>query len=196
MRKPKPLRRRCWRWRSRSNPLCRRDDVVETWIVLAMWVVISLGGALVGVVTAQAAEASFAQLRHDRHSVRVVLVESTTRAMQTVEGETNRQVRARIRWSAPDGSVRTGRAPVDSGRKAGSRVTVWLDSNGQFTEKPPAAKAAAVEAGTLGTGAALAFGGLVFAAGRLAQWRLDQRRYDRWGREWDQVGPRWGRRTT
>ncbi|MFC9459114.1 hypothetical protein [Streptomyces sp. NPDC056983] len=46
---------------------------------------------------------------------------------------------------------------------------------------------------TLGTGAALAFGGLVFAAGRLAQWRLDQRRYDRWGREWDQVGPRWGR---
>jgi hypothetical protein len=88
-----------------------------------------------------------------------------------------------------DGSVRTGRAPVDSGRKAGPRVTVWLDSNGQFTEKPPAAKSAAVEAGTLGTGAALAFGGLVFTAGRLAQWRLDQRRYDRWGREGDQVGP-------
>ncbi|WP_406102487.1 hypothetical protein OG698_08915 [Streptomyces sp. NBC_01003] len=196
MRRPKPLRRRCWLWRWRSNPLRRRDDIVETWIVLAMWVVISLGGALVGVVTAQAAEASFAQLRHDRHSVRVVLVESTTRAMQSVEGETNRQVWVRIRWTAPDGSVRTGRAPVDSGRKAGSRVTVWLDSNGQFTEKPPAAKAAAVEAGTLGTGAALAFGGLVFAAGRLAQWRLDQRRYDRWGREWDQVGPRWGRRTT
>ncbi|RFC70733.1 hypothetical protein [Streptomyces sp. AcE210] len=194
MRRPKPLRRRCWRWR--SNPLRRRDYIVETWIVLAMWVVISLGGALVGVVTAQAAEASFAQLRHDRHSVRVVLVESTTRAMQTVEGETNRRVRARIRWTAPDGSVRTGRAPVDSGRRAGSRVTVWLDSNGRFTEKPPAAKAAAVEAGTLGTGAALAFGGLVFAAGRLARWRLDQRRYDRWAREWDQVGPRWGRRTT
>ncbi|MCX5435339.1 DUF3592 domain-containing protein [Streptomyces sp. NBC_00063] len=191
MRRPKPLRRRYWR----SNPLRRGQDIVETWIVLAMWVVITLGGALVGVVTAQDAEASFAQLRHDRHSVRVVLVESTTRVMQTVEGETNRRVRAKIRWTAPDGSVRTGRAPVDSGHEAGSRVTVWLDSNGPFTEKPPAAKAAAVEAGTLGVGAAFAFGGLVSAARRLAQWRLDQRRY-RWGRAWDQVGPRRGRRTT
>ncbi|MGW8680124.1 Rv1733c family protein [Streptomyces sp. NPDC055817] len=196
MRRLTSRRRRRWLWRWRSNPLRRRDDVVETWIVLAMWVVIGLGGTLVGVVTAQAAEASFAQLRHDRHSARVVLVENTTRAVQTGEGSTYRHVRAKVRWTAPDGSVRIGRAPVDSGRNAGSRVTVWLDSNGQFTEKPTAAKAAAVEAGTLGTGAALAFGGLVFAAGRLAQWRLDQRRYDRWGREWEQVGPRWGRRTT
>ena len=196
MRKPEAARRRSRRWRWRSNPLRRREDVVETWIVLAMWAVIGLGGALVGVVTAQAAEASFAQLRHDRHSARVVLVESTTSAVQTGEGNSYRHVRAKVRWTAADGSVRTGRAPVDAGQKAGSRVTVWLDSNGQFAEKPPAAKAAAVEAGTLGSGAALAFGGLVFATGRLVQWRLDQRRYDRWGREWDQVGPTWGRRTT
>lgn len=83
MRRLTSRRRRRWLWRWRSNPLRRRDDVVETWIVLAMWVVIGLGGTLVGVVTAQAAEASFAQLRHDRHSARVVLVENTTRAVQT-----------------------------------------------------------------------------------------------------------------
>ncbi|MFH8736113.1 hypothetical protein [Streptomyces sp. NPDC017964] len=107
MRRTKPLR--CWRWRCRSNPLRRRDDIVETWIILAMWVVISLGGALVGVITAQAAEASFAQLRHDRHPARVVLVESTTRAMQTEEGNTNR--------------------PVDSGQRkiqVGGHLGSWL----------------------------------------------------------------------
>jgi len=28
------------------------------------------------------------------------------------------------------------------------------------------------------------------------RWRLDQRRYDQWGREWEQTGPQWRRKTT
>ncbi|MPY40171.1 hypothetical protein FNH04_09685 [Streptomyces phyllanthi] len=43
------------RWRWRSNPLRRRDDVIEAWIVVAVWTVMVLGGALVGAVTASTA---------------------------------------------------------------------------------------------------------------------------------------------
>ncbi|MGW7169616.1 hypothetical protein ACWGH3_30930 [Streptomyces sp. NPDC054884] len=46
MRKAKRTRQRWWRWR--RNPLRRQADIVEAWIVLAVWTVIVLGGTLVG----------------------------------------------------------------------------------------------------------------------------------------------------
>ncbi|MFI6931738.1 hypothetical protein [Streptomyces sp. NPDC050287] len=187
-------RQRGWRWR--SNPLRRRTDILEAWIVLAVWTVIALGGALVGLATAHAADDSFALLRRERHSVPAVLAESTSGAIPTGEGPASGQVRAKVRWSASDGAIRTGRAMVDSGRSAGSKVVIWMNSKGQLTEEPPAKGAAAAEACLLGIGAALAFAGLTFAAGRVARWRLDQRRYEQWSREWDTVEPQWGRKGT
>ncbi|GGN48611.1 hypothetical protein GCM10011579_001410 [Streptomyces albiflavescens] len=139
---------------------------------------------------------SIAQLRHERHSVGAVLVESTAGAMTTGEGTTYDRVRAKVRWTSSDGSLRTGRALMDSGQKAGSKVVIWLDAKGQLTTEPSTASAAATEAPLFGAGAALAFGCLTYAAGRVAHWRLDQRRYEQWDREWDQFGPQWGHRTT
>ncbi|WP_443058305.1 Rv1733c family protein [Streptomyces sp. NBC_00775] len=193
-RRTKRPRQLLWRWR--NNPLRRHDDVVEAWIMLVVWAAIALGGALIGAVTAHATDESLAQLRHDRHTVGAVLAESTARAVSTGDGTRNGHVRAKVRWTASDGSLRSGRALVDSGQKAGSNVLIWVNSKGQVTTEPPTASAAATEAAMFGAGAALAFGGLVFAAGRVAQWRLDQRRYEQWDREWGQVGPQWGRRTT
>ncbi|WP_241756757.1 hypothetical protein [Streptomyces sp. WAC00263] len=188
-------RRLLWRWW--SNPLRRHDDVVEAWIVLAVWTVIALGGTLVGTLTAQATDQSLARLRAERHAVRAVLVESTARAVPVAAGvASDGRVRAKVRWTASDGSTRTGRAPVDSGQKAGARAVVWTDSKGQPTTQPPTATEAASQAGLVGAGAALAFGGVTFAAGRVALWRLDRRRYDQWGSEWALVGPQWRRRTT
>jgi hypothetical protein len=189
----KVKRTRLWRWR--SNPLRRRDDVAEAWIVLAVWTVIALGGTLVGTVTALAADESFAQFRAERHSVEAVLVEST-QVVTTSESASDSRAWAKVRWTASDGSTRTGRTTVESGHKAGSKVLVWTNRQGNLTAEPLTATEAALEAGVLGAAAALAFGGLTFGAGRVARCRLDQRRYNQWGREWDQVGPQWQRRTT
>lgn len=194
MREATRTTRRCWRWR--RNPLRRHADIVEAWIVLVVWTVIAVGGTLVGVVAAHAAEDSFAQLRRERHSVPAVLVENTAGAVSTGEATTSERVRAKVRWTVSDGSTRTGWTLVGSGHKPGSRVMVWMDSQGQLAAEPPTAGAAAAEAALLGAGAALTFGGLTLAAGRLAQWRLDQGRYEQWGREWAQVGPQWGPKAT
>ncbi|WP_406173961.1 hypothetical protein [Streptomyces sp. NBC_00996] len=194
MRRTKCAGQLLWRWR--SNPLRRHNDVVEAWIILVVWTVIALGGTLVGVMAGHAADESFGQLRHERHSVSAVLVENTARIAPTAEGTAHDWVRATVRWTTPDGSTRTGRALVDSGHRAGSRVVIWLDSGGRPTTEPPTAWAAAFEAGMLGAGAAAAFAGLAFATGRVAQWRLDQRRYAEWGREWDRLGAQGGRKTT
>ncbi|MFJ8025204.1 hypothetical protein [Streptomyces sp. NPDC096311] len=194
MRRTERMRQLLWRWR--NNPLRRHDDVVEAWLVLAVWLVIAIGGTLTGLLTAHAADASFARLRHERHAVQAVLVSSTARTVGIGADTPYDRVRATVRWTAADGSTHTGKALVDYGHRVGSKVVVWLNSKEQPTTQPPTASAADVEAASLGAAAGVAFGGLAFAAGRVARWRLDQRRYDQWGREWDQAGPQWRRKTT
>jgi hypothetical protein len=184
-------RKRLWRWR--SNPLRRCDDIVEAWIVLAVWAVIAVGGTLVGLLTAHAAEDTFAAQRAERHSTRAVLLTDIP-ATSARFGGTER-VAAKVRWSTPDGSAHTGKTLVDAGRGAGAKIVVWLDGRGELTTEPPSPADGDLEAGLLSTGAAFGLAGAVFGAGAVARWRLSRRRIDRWGREWDLVGPRWGHKT-
>ncbi|MFC8246242.1 Rv1733c family protein [Streptomyces chartreusis] len=176
-------RTRQWLLRWRSNPLRRRDDVVEARIMLVMWAVITLGGTRVGTVTAHTADESLAQLRANRHTVRATLVESTMAAPPSTEGVRDDRVRARVRWTASDGSTHTGRTMVEIGRKTDSTMVVWTDDAGRLASQPPPAAKATAQAGALGASAALALGSLVYVSGRIARWRLDRRRVDTWARE-------------
>ncbi|MCX4404529.1 hypothetical protein OG840_23355 [Streptomyces sp. NBC_01764] len=186
---------RKWLWRWRSNPLRRHDDIVESWIVLAVWAVFAVGGVVAGLVTAHAADEVFAQQRAERQPVRAVLLDNVPRAGPAIGTTTDRRATA-VRWTTPDGSTRTGRTLVDAGLKAGSKVTVWQDGHGRLTSAPPDPTEAAIESGFLGATAAAALGGLVFAGGAIARHLLDRRRVDEWGREWALVGPRWGHKTS
>ncbi|MGV9452474.1 Rv1733c family protein [Streptomyces sp. NPDC003635] len=185
-------KRRMWRWR--SNPLRRRDDVVEAWIALAVWVVAIVGGTLVGMVTAGAADEVFVRERNERHPVTAVLLTDVPKAATSV-GPAGGQAVAKVRWTADDGTPRTGETLVARGRKAGAETVVWVDRRGALAPEPPSPTAAAVEAGVLGSAAALALAGAAFGVGAAARWRLDRRRVERWGREWEQVGPQWRRQT-
>lgn len=188
----KPVR--TWSWRWRSNPLRRREDVVEAWLVLVVWAVVVVGGTVTGLLTAHAADEVFARQRAERRPVHAVLLSDLSKRTPTTRSAGDKDV-ARVRWTAPDGSVRTGRTLVDTGLRSGTRLVVWQDTRGTLVTAPPDATRADVEAGFLGALAGLAVTGAVHATGALARWRLDRRRIDEWGREWDLVGPRWGHRT-
>ncbi|MGW7543232.1 Rv1733c family protein [Streptomyces sp. NPDC054770] len=185
-------RKLLWRWR--NNPLRRRHDIVEAWIVLATWTVVAVGGTVTGLVTAHTADDMFARQRTERHSVRAELLNDVPRSTGALGGTDRRS--ASVRWTTPDGSIRTGRTLVSTGLKAGTKVTVWQDGQGQLALAPTGSAEAAIESGFLGTTAALALAGLVFGAGAVARWRLDCRRFDEWDREWGLVGPRWGHKTS
>lgn len=180
-----------WLWRWRSNPLRRREDVLEAWLVLLVWAVVTVGGTLAGVVTAHAAEDVFAQQRAERVPVAAVLVSDTTQS----GAKSYYRALAEVRWTLPDGSSRTGNTLVDTGLKAGSHLVVYTDARGELTTRPPSRSAGEVEAAVLGTGAGLGVTGLALAAGGLARLRLDRRRTRRWGVEWAMVGPKWGHKT-
>jgi hypothetical protein len=188
MRGGKRTKKRLWRWR--SNPLRRRDDVLEAWLVLAVWALIAVGGTLAGAVTARAADDVFAQQRAERTHVRAVLLADTPHAASN-----SYRVVAKLRWTTPDGSVHTGKTLVGAGKKAGTDIEVWTDAQDELTTAPPSRDEATVEAGLLGAAAALTASGFAFGIGGLARLPLDRRRVDQWGREWDLVGPQWGHKT-
>ncbi|WP_329267774.1 Rv1733c family protein [Streptomyces sp. NBC_01451] len=194
MRRDTRTKQRLWRWR--SNPLRRPDDIVEAWIVLIVWTAVALGGTLAGLVAGQSVAESLARQRDGRHSVPAVLLEDTPAVVVTEAGSDRPQVLAKVRWTAADDSAQTGEAKVDTGREGGSGVTIWLDGQGRPTTEPTTPGQATVYAGYAGTAVALGVGGLTYAAGRVVRGRLDRRRIDQWGREWDEVGPQWIRKTT
>lgn len=146
-------------------------------------------------MTFHAAAEVFAAQRTERHSVRAVLLTDTPPASSTPGGARD-LIKAKVRWTTPDGILRTGSTLVDTGQKAGSKVVVWVDSAGDFTIEPPSSKEATLESAVLGLTAALAFAGVAFGTGAVARYRLDRRRIDSWGTEWNLVGPSWGRKTS
>ncbi|MFI0960762.1 hypothetical protein ACH4S8_05015 [Streptomyces sp. NPDC021080] len=180
-------KKRLWRWR--DNPLRRRDDIIEAWVVLAVWIVFVVGGTVAGLVTARAADDVFARQRADRQPVRALVLHDVPLTATPTRGSTGRLMTT-VRWTAADGSTRTARTLVNPGTTAGSAVTVWQDGRGRLTSAPPTSTRAAFESGALGTAAAAALAGLAFGGGAVARRRLDRHRIDAWDREWDLVGPR------
>ncbi|KAB1990318.1 Rv1733c family protein [Streptomyces triticiradicis] len=185
-------KKRLWRWR--DNPLRRRDDVIEAWIVLAVWTVFTVGGTFAGLMTARTTDDAFARQQAERRAVTAVVLHDVPSAA-TVPRGTSGRLMTTVRWKAPDGSPRTGRTLVNTGTTAGSAVTVWQNDRGRLTFAPPTPATAAVESGLAGAAAVTAVAGLAFGAGTVARRRLDRRRVDAWGREWVLVEPRWGHRT-
>ncbi|MFI6408120.1 hypothetical protein [Streptomyces sp. NPDC050548] len=182
-------------WRLRSNPLRRHDDIVEAWIVLVMWTVVLVGGALSGLVTFHAADEVFSAQRTERHSVQAVLLADTPSPSSTVGGARD-LIKAEVRWTTADGTRRTGSTLVETGKKAGSKVVVWVNAAGNLTYEPPSRTDATLESAVLGLIATVAFTGLAIGTGAAARYRLDQRRIDSWDTEWKLVGPSWGRKTS
>ncbi|MEU3852861.1 hypothetical protein [Streptomyces sp. NPDC029554] len=186
---------RLWRWR--SNPLRRRSDRVEAWILLACWVLAVLCGAVAALAAATAVDGALSAQRAQTRAVPAVLTERAPRTPPvTTDGSGGDTVWATVRWTAPDGSPHTGRTEVEPDAAAGTRVTVWTDRAGELAEAPLGPTESmfqAVGTGVLaGAGAAAA----VWACGRLARLRLDRRRLERWDGEWARVGPQWRRRMT
>lgn len=190
----RPRRVRLWRWR--RNPLRRRSDLAEAWLVLAAVVLALLLGALSGLTAAGAVDGSLAERRERTTPVSAVLAEDAAEPSASVTQDGDGGVWTKVRWTAPDGTGRTGRAEVDPGSPAGTEVTVWTDPAGRLVSAPPDGAEAQFQTVMAGITVAVAAGGLVLLAGGLARARLQLRRLAEWETEWRQVEPSWRRRMT
>ncbi|MHB9864357.1 Rv1733c family protein [Streptomyces sp. YIM S03343] len=185
-----------WLWRWRRNPLRRRADAVEAWVVLGAWLLTVLAGVLAGLTTVRSVESGLARERAEwRPAVALVTEKVPGMPSRSGDGTAGERVWARVGWVAPDGSPHTGQARVAPGSAVGTPVTVWNDPEGHLVTRPATTAEAelrgVVLGGLLGVGAAA----VPFVAGRVLRARLERRRMDRWDTEWARLGPIWGRKT-
>lgn len=187
-----------WLWRWRRNPLRRRADMVEAWVVLGAWLLTVVAGVLAGLVTARSVEHGLARERVEWRPVvaRVVGKAPGTSASDTgTETGAGERVWAEVRWTVADGSSHTGQARVAPGSAAGASVTVWTDRQGHLVTRPVSISQARFRSGLIGVLAGVSAAAVPFIAGRALRARLEERRLDRWDAEWARLGPQWGRTT-
>ncbi|MET8455625.1 Rv1733c family protein [Streptomyces parvulus] len=190
MRRNRTVRRSLWRWR--RNPLRRREDVLEGWILLVVWLLVAVAAPVAGILGAQASAHSSAQRRADRHPVTAVLSSDASRD-SLAGGTTGGRVDAAVRWTAPDGTRHSGKATVDENMKAGSQVTVWTDRQDRLTPAPPSATQAGVDAAFMGAASTFAVVTAAAAGYYGSKLVLDRRRRAAWEDEWREIGSQWGR---
>ncbi|WP_445525900.1 Rv1733c family protein [Streptomyces cyslabdanicus] len=186
---------RLWRWR--RNPLKRRSDTVEGWIVLGTWVLGVLAGVLAGWTAARGAEHA-AALETLARTPTVAKVTERAPGSPAESGEdpgSTLRVWGKVRWSAPDGTARTGWARVWPGSAVGTEVAVWTDSHGRLVTGPATPAQARTRAVMAGGLVGLSTAAVPFATGHFLRARLERRRLDQWDAEWARFGPLWSRKT-
>lgn len=183
---------RLWRWR--RNPLRRRSDVIEAWIVLTGWICALIAGLLVGLGAADAVERAADRDRTENRAVSAVLAEDAEDKVPA-RAVSDHRVWATIHWTASDGSTRTDEARVPPRTRAGSPVPVWTDKSGNLTSEPLTDGEARLHAAFGGVLAAAGASGAVWGVAWVSRLYLNRCRMQQWATEWERVGTRWGRRT-
>ncbi|MER5843785.1 hypothetical protein ABT099_26530 [Streptomyces prasinus] len=189
--------RRVWLWRWRRSPLRRRSDVAEAWLLLVTLVLTLLAGTVAGLAAAGAVDRSLAERRAESRTAPAVLTQDADDALPspvTEDGSGDGRVWVKVRWTAPDGTGRTGRAEAGPGDEEGHVVTVWTDDAGRLVPEPPGGADARFQTVMAGLTVAAATGGTVVIGGWLVRSRIRRRRSEEWEAEWRRVEPSWRRR--
>ncbi|MEU8684068.1 hypothetical protein [Streptomyces sp. NPDC048611] len=179
----------------RPSPLRRRSDVVEAWLVLVTAVLILLGAPAAGLAAAQAVASGTGQERQGQRTVAAVVTENPPQRIGVdVSGGVGSRVHATVRWTAADGTARTGVTTVAPDLRAGDRTTAWLDRDGTLVRDPVTPRQASGESIAIGTVAGTSAGLFLLGAQRTGRALLNRHRYTQWEREWAAADPRWGQR--
>ncbi|MEU7359908.1 MULTISPECIES: Rv1733c family protein [Streptomyces] len=184
-----------WLWRWRRNPLKRRADVVEAWVVLGACLLTVLAGVLAGLAAAGSVEHGLARERATwRPTVaRVVAQVPGKSPAHSSHASAGERIWAEVRWTVSDGSAHTGRTRVEPGSKPGTPVTVWTDPRGHLVSRPATASEAAFRSTLIGLLVGASTAAVPFVAGLAVRSRLEHRRMEAWDAEWARLGPQWGR---
>ncbi|WP_314245186.1 Rv1733c family protein [Streptomyces kutzneri] len=178
------------------NPLRRDADRTRARVRAAFMLACLLAvicGAAVGRSAWTDAGRAAAEIARHRYSVTAVTVGETT--YRAGPGPSTRPVPvAPATWRDTSHRVHTETVPVPAATRNGETVRLWVDDQGNAATAPPGTAHIALNAISLGTGAAA---GIALAAGAAVQARLrivDARSGRAWASEWESVEPRWSGR--
>ncbi|MFF4834165.1 hypothetical protein [Streptomyces sp. NPDC001315] len=185
-----------WLWRWRRNPLRRRTDAVEAWVVLGAWVLTVLAGVLAGLTATRSVEDGLAR---EREEWRPAVARLTDKAPGTATAHSGTasgdQVWGKASWTAVDGTAHSGLVRVRPGSAVGTPVVVWTDRQGRLVTRPATPAEAQLRSSLVGGLAGVSTAAVPFIAGRALRARLERGRMDQWDTDWARFDPLWGRKT-
>ena len=177
------------------NPLRRRSDLIEAWLLPATIVTFLLLGPLVAGLIGLHVNADNAAAHRAEQSWRqvpAVLLKAAPGPMMSDNGANAWLAWTPARW-VTDGRTRTGIVPAPSGTRAGATVRVWVDRAGNV-QVPPLTPARAGDRVVVAMAFALAALAVFLACLALViRAALDRRRLADWEAAWLSVGPQWSR---
>lgn len=180
------------------NPLRRRSDRIETWIMAGLVALFLAAAPLFwsgvgrwvqqGGVREQRAQQTW-------HPVAAVVVKGTREPpSQEFRLPMNTTTQVLARWQGPRGQQRVGEVTVPAADvRTGARLQVWVDRSGRVTGPPLAASELARRVVGAQVLAQVTLAALLLCLAGLARWQLNRRRMADWESEWATTGPRWTR---
>ena len=176
------------------NPLRRRADVIDAWLlpaVIAAFLI--LGPLLVAAASiwVHAENAATQQAERSWHEVPAVLLQAVPGPMVSDNGANTWVTWTPARWTV-GGRPRVGMIPAAAGTRAGRMVPVWLNRAGQV--QAPLTAGQVTDRVTLAALIALtALAVLLGGVAALGRYLLERRRLAGWEAAWLAVGPQWSR---
>ena len=182
-----------------GNPLRRPLDRTQARIVLLLLVVFAIGSPAVAWMTGHAVYrhglSAQSQQPHRFRTEAVVLRDAARPATNPAVGTGLRPpVLVPARWTAPDGTARSGDILVSAGTTAGTTIPSWTDAAGQLVTTPrdrgEIVERAVVLAAFAAAALVLALAGVETAVRRA----FDRYRMAAWQAAWSRIEPQWSRR--
>ena len=189
------LRRQARGLRPDRNPLRRRTDRVEAYLLTGLFVAAVAGAPLAAQAASRAAYAGAAGVQHEqlatRYRVPAVL---TQPAGASVDGYTlSADVPAEASWKSVTGVRRSGVVLAPAGLPKGVAVTVWIDPGGDLVSPPMTAAQVAGQGDAGAIGAVAGVVVMLLTGTGVVRYVLYRRRMAAWEADWLLTAPTWNR---
>jgi hypothetical protein len=177
------------------NPLRRRLDLIDGWLLPAVIAALLTLGPLVAVgvgLWVHADNAAAQRAQRSWHEVRAVVLQPVPGPAISGNGSNSWVVWTPARWTA-DGRTRVGNVPAPAGTSEDAVVPVWLNRAGQVQPPPLTAAGACARILLAALFALASLAALLTVLAATAHWLLDRRRLAGWEAAWRSVGPQWSK---
>ncbi|MFI0237866.1 hypothetical protein [Streptomyces sp. NPDC016845] len=183
-----------WRWR--RNPLRRRADLAQAWIAVGLFLTVLAATPAAMLLVGDTVHRRLTEAaRHQTATGHDTFAELLHDAPRHPEPGSDEAKEARypvtVRFTDPQGDIRTAKTDVEPALTAGSTVRVWVDAAGKITDAP--LTAAQVRDRAMGrvviTAIAVPFFALAVYA--YVDRRLERYNLARWDAAWARTAPGW-----
>jgi hypothetical protein len=177
-----------------DNPLRRPADRVDAWLRLATAILILTAVPVTAIIAGQTADHLFSRQAQAQqaadHLVGAVLTQNA-RASSIDPYAAVPDTWVTARWTAPDGTARSGQVLAPIGSFAGAAVPIWVSASGAVADPPARHADVVAEVAVTMMLTSITLTGLLLGIQAVAHHFLDRRRFRSWDAEWRSIGPLW-----